>query len=107
MRPLSDHNGGINGGITNGGALRFCCAVKPTPSVAREQQTVDLETRTPQTLTVKGRHDPVIVHRARVVVDSVTALGLADLIFDSLEQNAGGAEGTVGKFRGILKGKNK
>ena len=80
VRPLSDHNGGINGGITNGGALRFCCAVKPTPSVAREQQTVDLETRTPQTLTVKGRHDPAIVHRARVVVDSVTALGLADLL---------------------------
>ena len=58
----------------------FRCAVKPTPSIAQEQQTVDPSAGEETTLTIKGRHDPAIVHRARVVVDSVTALALCDLL---------------------------
>ena len=76
----TNHNGGVNGGITNGMPLVFRCAVKPTPSVSLEQRTVDLSTGKETLLSVKGRHDPVIVHRARVVVDSVTALALCDLL---------------------------
>ncbi len=76
----TNHNGGINGGITNGMPVVFRCAVKPTPSIFREQESVDLETRKNALLTLQGRHDPAIIHRARVVVDSVTALALCDLL---------------------------
>jgi len=55
-------------------------AIKPTPSIYREQRTVDFRAKENAILTVKGRHDPAIVHRARVVIDSVVALALCDLL---------------------------
>lgn len=77
---VTNHNGGINGGITNGMPVIFRCAVKPTPSIFIEQESVDLKAKQNATLSLQGRHDPAIVHRARVVVDSVTALVLCDLL---------------------------
>lgn len=75
----TNHNGGVNGGITNGMPLVVRSAVKPTPSIYKPQQTVNLAEKTPATITIEGRHDPAIVHRARVVMDSVVAIGLVDL----------------------------
>lgn len=76
----TNNSGGINGGISNGMPIIFRTAVKPTPSIYREQETVDLEKKENVSFVIKGRHDPAVIHRARIVIDAVTALTLADLL---------------------------
>ena len=80
VKTKTNHNGGVNGGISNGMPVVFRCAVKPTPSIFKAQETVDFLKGENAVLQLQGRHDPAVVHRARVVVDSVAALALCDAL---------------------------
>lgn len=76
----TNHNGGVNGGITNGMPIIFRSAVKPTPSIYKTQESIDLKSKENVDLNIQGRHDPAIIHRARIVVDSMTALAVYDML---------------------------
>ena len=79
----SNRSGGILGGISVGGdcaPIVFDCCLKPTPSIGREQKTVDIENKEDTTLEIQGRHDPCIVPRAVPVIEAATAIALYDAI---------------------------
>lgn len=78
-RTATNHAGGINGGITNGNDLIFRVAVKPTPSIAKAQQTINLSTGHPAEIEIKGRHDACFALRLPVVIEAACAIVLADL----------------------------
>ncbi len=79
---ISNHAGGVEGGITTGLPLIARLAFKPTPSISSEQTSVDLETNQSAPLVVRGRHDPCIVVRAVPVVESAMAFALLDLLLE-------------------------
>ncbi len=82
VRSLSNHSGGINGGISNGMPIQFRVTFRPTPSIALSQQTVDIRTGSETILEIKGRHDSCIVPRACAVVEAVTAMALLEAMLD-------------------------
>ena len=80
IETTSNHCGGILGGISTGMPLVFRAAVKPTPSIAKEQNSVHLETLKPEVLRVQGRHDPCIVPRAVPVIEAAAAVAVYDAL---------------------------
>ena len=83
LQKLSNHSGGILGGISDGSDIIFRAAIKPTPSISMEQDTVNKKEENIR-VRIKGRHDPVIVPRAVVVVEAMAAITLLDMLFASI-----------------------
>ena len=80
---LSNHAGGTLGGISDGAPIVIRAAFKPTPSILHEQSTVN-KSGEDITVSIKGRHDPIVVPRAVVVVEAMVALTLIDLLFENM-----------------------
>ena len=83
VKTRSNHHGGILGGSTSGMPLVFSLAIKPTPSIAKPQESVSLSKKTSETLVIHGRHDPCIVPRAVPCAEAVAAIALYDMLLEA------------------------
>lgn len=87
VKTKTNNQGGISGGMTNGMPVIFRVAIKPTPSIGLEQESVDLEEKKDVRFTIKGRHDPCIVPRAVPVTEAAAAVAILDILLDEVNSN--------------------
>ncbi len=80
VNTLTNHNGGINGGISNGMPVIFNACVKPTPSIGKIQDTIDYINKENAKIVISGRHDPAIIRRICIVVTSLVAIVICDML---------------------------
>lgn len=83
----TNNNGGINGGISNGMPVMFNVAVRPTPSIYKTQNTINMKDKTNETITIVGRHDPAIIRRINIVIRSICAIVIADNLISKYGQD--------------------
>ena len=87
----TNHAGGILGGMSDGSVITFRAAFKPTPSIAQPQQTVNREGEDTE-IVIHGRHDPIIVPRAVVVVETMAAVTVLDLLLQNMGSSLEGVK---------------
>ena len=80
VKTYTNNNGGINGGIANGMPITLSVAIKPTPSISKEQRTINVKTKENVKINIQGRHDACIVPRAVAPVESAVAIAILDSI---------------------------
>ena len=87
VKTKTNNNGGINGGISNGMPIVFNVAIRPTPSILKEQNTINMHTKQNDKLTIQGRHDPAIIRRINIVIRCMCALVISDLLITKYGQD--------------------
>ena len=102
IRTVTNHNGGINGGITNGMPVEFTVTFKPTPTIRKPQDTVDMERMENVTLSAAGRHDSCIALRAAPIVEAAAALAICQLWQEEPTGDLAGYRGAIDKIDGEI-----
>ena len=87
VKTKTNNNGGINGGISNGMPIVFNVAIRPTPSILKEQNTINMHTKQNDKLTIQGRHDPAIIRRINIVIRCMCALVISDMLITKYGQD--------------------